>query len=111
VIQVGDRVYWCRSIDGSYKELTLTDEMHTFPLHDALSFQQGAAIGIPYFTAYRALVTKAQLKAGETVLVHGASGAVRSVTCTVTVLQYCEFCRNLRSTMMLNVFYFYLFLI
>jgi len=74
-------VYWCRSVDGSYKELTLTDEMCTFPLHDSLSFQQGAAMGIPYLTAYRALVTKAQLKAGETVLVHGASGAVRCAIC------------------------------
>ena len=82
VIQVGDRVYCCRSIEGSYKELTLTDEMDTFPLHDALGFQQGAALGGSYFTAYRALVTKAQLKAGETVLVHGASGGVRSVICT-----------------------------
>jgi len=81
VIQVGDHVYWCRCTDGSYKELTLTDEMFTFPLHDSVSFQQGAAIGIPYFTAYRALVTKARLKAHETVLVHGASGAVRVITC------------------------------
>lgn len=79
--QVGDRVYWCRCVDGSYKELTLTDEMYTFPLHDTLSFQQGAAIGIPYLTAYRALVTKARLKAGETVLVHGASGAVGIASC------------------------------
>ena len=82
MIQVGDRVYWCRCTDGSYKELTLTDEMCTFPLHDTLSFQQGAAIGIPYLTAYRALVIKARLKAGETVLVHGASGAVSSLLCT-----------------------------
>jgi len=74
--QLGDRVYWCRSIGGSYRELTLTSETCTFPLHSDLSFQQGAAIGTPYFTAYRALVTKAGLKAGETVLVHGASGAV-----------------------------------
>jgi len=69
-------VFWCPSIDGSYKELILTDEMSTFPLHDALKFQQGAAMGIPYFTAYRALVMKARLTAGESVLVHGASGAV-----------------------------------
>lgn len=69
-------MYWCRSVDGSYKELTLTDEMQTFLLNDALSFQQGAAIGTPYMTAYRALVTRAQLKAGETILIHGASGAV-----------------------------------
>ena len=70
-------MYWCRSVDGSYKELAITDEICTFPLHSALSFQQGAALGIPYLTAYRALVTKARLKTGETVLVHGASGAVR----------------------------------
>ncbi|XP_035771543.1 quinone oxidoreductase [Neolamprologus brichardi] len=38
---------------------------------------QGAAIGIPYFTAYRALIHKAHAKAGETVLIHGASGGVR----------------------------------
>uniref|UniRef100_A0A3Q4G040 Crystallin, zeta (quinone reductase) n=1 Tax=Neolamprologus brichardi TaxID=32507 RepID=A0A3Q4G040_NEOBR len=37
----------------------------------------GAAIGIPYFTAYRALIHKAHAKAGETVLIHGASGGVR----------------------------------
>ena len=73
-------MYWCRSIDGSYKELALTDETCTFPLDNALSFQQGAAIGIPYYTAYRSLITKARLKAGETVLVHGASGAVRFAT-------------------------------
>jgi len=63
-------------VGGSYKELTLTNETRTFPLHSNLSFQQGAAIGTPYLTAYRALVTKARLKAGETVLVYGASGAV-----------------------------------
>jgi len=76
-------VYWCRSVDGSYKELALTDEMYTFALHSALSFQQGAAIGIPYLTAYRAVVTKARLKAGESVLVHGASGAVSSYIFTI----------------------------
>ena len=76
LLQIGDRVYWTRSIDGSYKELTLTNEHVTFPLNPVLSFEQGAALGVPYFTAYRALVTKAGLKAGETVLIHGASGAV-----------------------------------
>ena len=35
-----------------------------------------AAVGIPYFTAYHALVHKCHAKAGETVLVHGASGGV-----------------------------------
>ena len=41
-----------------------------------MSFGQGAALGVPAATAYRALVLRAHVKAGETVLVHGASGAV-----------------------------------
>jgi len=41
-----------------------------------LSFEEGAALGIPYFTAYRALVLKAKCVPQETVLIHGASGAV-----------------------------------
>ena len=33
-------------------------------------------MGVPYFTAYKALIMGAQAKPGETVLIHGASGAV-----------------------------------
>jgi NADPH2:quinone reductase len=47
-----------------------------YPLPPALTFAQGAALGIPYATAYRALFQKARAQAGETVLVHGASGGV-----------------------------------
>lgn len=54
----------------------MVNESETFPLHENLSYQQGAAIGIPYFTAYRALVIKAQIKPGQNVLIHGASGGV-----------------------------------
>ena len=41
-----------------------------------MSFEQGAAIGVPYGTAYRGLSSALQAKPGETVLVHGASGGV-----------------------------------
>ncbi len=41
-----------------------------------VSFAQGAALGVPYVTAWRALMERARAKAGETVLVHGASGGV-----------------------------------
>ncbi|KAK7945446.1 hypothetical protein WMY93_001174 [Mugilogobius chulae] len=47
-------------------------------------FAQGAAIGIPYFTAYRALVHKAAVKPGETVLIHGASGGVGVAACQLS---------------------------
>jgi NADPH2:quinone reductase len=45
-------------------------------LPEGVSFAQGAAVGVPYATAYRALFQKAQALAGESVLVHGASGGV-----------------------------------
>jgi NADPH2:quinone reductase len=46
------------------------------PLPDKVSFQQGAAIHVPYATAYHALFQRAQAVKGETVLVHGATGGV-----------------------------------
>jgi NADPH2:quinone reductase len=46
------------------------------PLVDGFSFADGAALGVPFTTAYRALFHRAQARPGETVLVHGASGGV-----------------------------------
>src|SRR6185437_1562517 len=40
------------------------------------SWEEGAAIPIPFFTAYRALHHKAQLRSGETVLVSAGGGGV-----------------------------------
>jgi NADPH:quinone reductase len=40
------------------------------------SFAQGAAMGVPYGTAYRSLFVRANARAGETVFVHGATGGV-----------------------------------
>lgn len=74
--QVGDRIYVAGSLSGTYAELTLCDEHQVHPLPDALSFAQGAGVGVPYATAYRALFLRAQSVPGETVLVHGATGGV-----------------------------------
>ena len=73
---VGQRVYVARSLSGTYAEQVLCKEMQTQPLPAEITFAQGAAIGVPYGAAYRALFQKAGAKAGETVLVHGASGGV-----------------------------------
>lgn len=74
--KVGQRVYVAFSLSGTYAELTLCQEFQTHPLPDNISFSQGAAIGVPYGAAYRALFQKAHAVAGESVLVHGASGGV-----------------------------------
>ncbi len=73
---VGQRVYVARSLSGTYAEQALCNEFQTQPLPDAVTFGQGAAIGVPYGAAYRALFQRAGAEAGESVLVHGASGGV-----------------------------------
>jgi NADPH2:quinone reductase len=75
---VGARVYGHAVADGygAYASMTLTDEHGLEPLPDGVSFQQGAALGVPYGTAWRALMMRAKAEPGETVLVHGASGGV-----------------------------------
>src|SRR5919106_3150767 len=74
--KAGDRVYTAGSLSGTYAELALCKKEQVHPLPGNVSFAQGAAIGTPYATAYRGLLQRANAKPGETVLVHGASGAV-----------------------------------
>lgn len=74
--KVGERVYVAWSLTGTYAEKVLCREFQTHPLPDKSSFAQGAAIGVPYGAAFRALFQKARAVAGETLLVHGGSGAV-----------------------------------
>jgi NADPH2:quinone reductase len=75
-VRVGDRVYGARCVSGAYAEQALFEAMHVQPLPEAISFAQGACLGIPYVTAYAALFLTAQVKTGEWVLIHGASGGV-----------------------------------
>ena len=72
----GDRVYVGGTLSGAYAELALCDPAQLHPLPASVSFAQGAALNIPYGTAYHALVDRARGEAGESVLVHGASGGV-----------------------------------
>jgi len=77
-LKVGDRVFvsGTSTNTGSYSQYVVSDSTYVFPLHPRLSFAQGASLGVPFFTAYKALILRAETKPGETVLVHGASGAV-----------------------------------
>jgi len=71
-IAPGDRVY-AFGVAGGGAELAAVPQAQVQPLPPAVSFAQGAAIGVPYATAWRALA-RAQPAEGELVLVHGASG-------------------------------------
>jgi NADPH2:quinone reductase len=75
-VGVGDRVYIAGSLSGTYAEKALCLATRVHPLPPAASYAQGAAINVPYGTAYHALFQRARALPGEAVLVHGASGGV-----------------------------------
>jgi len=75
-LRPSDRVYTATTLSGAYAEQALCDPALVFPLPAHVSFAQGAAIHVPYATAFRALFHRAQAQGGETALIHGASGGV-----------------------------------
>jgi NADPH:quinone reductase len=72
----GDRVYVNGTLTGAYAEQTLAEAWQVRHLPPNVSFSQGAAVFVPYATAYRALFRIARAQSGDSVLVHGASGGV-----------------------------------
>jgi len=83
-VKAGDRVYTAQTLTGAYAEyaLTLEDQVHRLPQN--ISFEQGAGVWVPYGTAYHAVHHFAKPRAGETVLVHGASGGVGTASLQIT---------------------------
>jgi NADPH2:quinone reductase len=79
-IAAGDRVYISGTAagkaHGAYAQLVVChkDQVHRLPAR--ISFTQGAGLFVPYVTAWRALFGRANTRAGDTVLIHGASGGV-----------------------------------
>jgi NADPH2:quinone reductase len=78
--KAGDRVYMSGSASGrasgayAEKAICALEQVHPLPSH--VTFAEGAGVGVPYVTAWRALFDRGRAVPGETVLVHGASGAV-----------------------------------
>jgi NADPH:quinone reductase len=74
-VAAGERVY-AFATTGACAEWSVCETWQLRPLPAGVSFEQGAALGVPYGTAWRALFLRARVRPGETVLVHGASGGV-----------------------------------
>lgn len=73
-LKKGDRVMAMTSA-GGYAEYSLADSYRTFPLPQAMGWNEAAAMPIVYHTSWFALNKRANLQPGETLLVHaGASG-------------------------------------
>jgi len=79
-LDVGARVFFggtaTHKAYGAYAQMVLCEPQQLHPLPERLSFSQGAGIGVPYVTAWRALHDRGRLQPGETLFIHGASGGV-----------------------------------
>ncbi len=78
----GDRVA-ATMIHGAFAERIVVPELAVAKLPDAVSFEVGAATLLAYATTIHALVDRASLKAGETLLVLGAAGGVGSAAVSI----------------------------
>ncbi|MDN5931701.1 MAG: NADPH:quinone oxidoreductase family protein [Pseudonocardia sp.] len=74
-VKAGDRVAGFSMI-GGFAEVVAVGAEHALPLPDAVSFVAGACLPMNYLTADFALRHRAQLQAGQRVLVQGAAGGV-----------------------------------
>ncbi|MFA3919470.1 NADPH:quinone oxidoreductase family protein [Ruegeria hyattellae] len=73
----GDRVI-ARTLTlfpGFIEEVVIPED-YLFHIPDAMDYDSAAALFITYHTSYNALIEKAQLQKGETLVVHGAAGGV-----------------------------------
>jgi len=75
----GDRVVGFGST-GAFAELAAVEEGTVFPLPEKVGFTAGACVPMNYLTMIFALVTRGQLREGETVLVQGAAGGIGTAT-------------------------------
>jgi NADPH2:quinone reductase len=74
-VKEGDRVAFTL-LNGAFAELVVAPEMAVVKLPDAVSFEVGAATLLTYLTTIHALVDRAAIQKGETLLVLGAAGGV-----------------------------------
>ena len=86
---VGARVYVFGAAKGTYAERVVVPATHARLLPASMSFEQGAAVGVPYATAYRALFVRGNAEPAETVLIHGASGGVGLAATQLAVARGC----------------------
>jgi len=74
-VKVGDRVVWF-SVAGGYAEEIVAEESEVTPISDSMDYETASGMFLTYGTSYHALVQRANIQPGETLLVLGAAGGV-----------------------------------
>jgi len=87
--KVGDRVM-CHS-PGSHAEFAVSDYGRAIHIPDGMGFEQAATLPIGLNTLHNALVTAGRLKAGESVMVQGASSGVGIIGLQIAKLMGAKF--------------------
>jgi len=62
--------------DGTYAQAVVMPEVNLRPIPEQLSFEEAAAFPLVFLTAWRMVVSKAQVRPGQTVLILGIGGGV-----------------------------------
>lgn len=75
---------------GTNAEFITVPSVNLIPLPEHITFAEAAAAGLVYLTAWHSLITRGNLKAGEKVLVVGASGGVNTASIQIAKLAGCE---------------------
>lgn len=75
-LEPADRVYSSGTMTGAYAEKVLCRRSQVHRLPGGVPFAKGAALGVPYTAAYRALFQRARAKPADILLIHGADGTV-----------------------------------
>ena len=78
------------TLPGGCAEYCPVDEQQLVPIPDAVSFEQAASLPVAYGSAHRMIMTHGKIKAGEKVLVLGASGGVGSCCVLLAKMVGCE---------------------
>ena len=78
------------SVTGGLSELFAVSADNAIPLPDDVSYEQAAALPIAYGTAWRMLITRGKLQAGESILILGASGGVGTGAVQIAKMLGCE---------------------
>ena len=72
--------------DGGYAELVKVPAGNVLPLPEAIGFEAGAALPLAFLTSWHALVARAELRPGQTVLVQAAGSGVGSAAIQIARL-------------------------
>ena len=70
------RIWGYETTWGSFAQFTKVQAQQLLPKPKALSWEEAASYGLVYFTAYRMLITRCKLQAGQRVLIWGAAGGL-----------------------------------